>query len=77
MSYRCDICGKSPVVGHSKSHADNLTKRRWMPNLQSVRHWDGKRVRRMRVCTSCIQAGKVVKPPPRIRPEKAATEIQL
>jgi large subunit ribosomal protein L28 len=76
MSLQCDICGKKPIVGHSKSHADNLTKRRWLPNLQSVRHWDGKRVRRIRACTSCIQAGKVIKPPPRVRPQPAPAEAQ-
>ena len=76
MSYKCDICGKGPTVGHHKSHADNLTKRRWLPNLQTVRHWDGTRTKRIRACTSCIQAGKVVKPPPRVRPEAAPTEMQ-
>jgi large subunit ribosomal protein L28 len=76
MSFRCEICGKGPIVGHSKSHADNLTKRRWMPNLQTVRHWDGTQMRRIRVCTSCIQAGKVVKPPARVRPEKASAETE-
>lgn len=62
MANRCDICGKEPLVGFSKSHAHNLTKRRWYPNLQRVRVQQGKTVRRMRVCTSCIQAGKVYKP---------------
>ncbi|TKJ41243.1 50S ribosomal protein L28 [candidate division LCP-89 bacterium B3_LCP] len=61
MSQRCDICGKGPLVGHNKSHAHNLTKRRWIPNLQRVRVVQNGHVKRMRVCTSCIQAGKIQK----------------
>ena len=37
MSKVCDICGKGPQVGNNVSHANNKTKRRFMPNLQSVR----------------------------------------
>ncbi len=76
MSYKCDICGKGPIVGHHKSHAHNLTKRRWLPNLQTVRHWDGTRTKRIRACTSCIQAGKVIKPAPRGIPEASPSEME-
>ncbi|MBU0518324.1 50S ribosomal protein L28 [bacterium] len=61
MSQRCEVCGKGPMVGNSKSHAHNLARRRWLPNLQRIRVIQDGRVRRMRVCTSCIQAGKVQK----------------
>jgi large subunit ribosomal protein L28 len=61
MSRRCEICGKEPLVGHSVSHAHNLTKRRWYPNLQRVRVIESGTVRHRRVCTSCIQAGKIQK----------------
>ncbi len=37
MSRKCELCGKHPHVGHNVSHAHNLTKRRWLPNLQRVR----------------------------------------
>jgi len=70
MSRRCEICGKEPLVGHSKSHAHNLTKRRWLPNLQRVRVIEGGTVRHRDVCTSCIQAGKIQKAPSR-RVQKA------
>ena len=33
---RCEVCNKGPVYGHRVSHAHNLTKRRWNPNLQRV-----------------------------------------
>ena len=34
MSKMCAICGKKPVVGNNISHAHNVTKRRFKPNLQ-------------------------------------------
>jgi large subunit ribosomal protein L28 len=61
MAQRCDICSKGPSVGHKISHAHNLTKRRWMANLVSLRGRVGGTVKRMRVCTRCLKAGKVVK----------------
>jgi len=61
MAQRCDVCGKGPVVGHRISHAHNVTKRRWLVNLVSMRAKVGKSVKRLRVCTRCLKAGKVVK----------------
>jgi large subunit ribosomal protein L28 len=62
MSFSCDLCGKKPSVGNSVSHAHNLTKRRWKPNLQSIRAAaPGGNTKRMRVCTRCLKAGKVQK----------------
>jgi large subunit ribosomal protein L28 len=63
MSRQCEICGKKPQFGNNISHAHNVTKRRWNPNLQNVRAFVGKTVKQIRVCTSCIQAGKVTKAP--------------
>ena len=62
MSQVCDICGKRPQVGNNVSHAHNKTKRRFNPNLQSVRSLENGRVRRVRVCTACLRSGKIVKP---------------
>jgi len=61
MSKRCDICGKGPIVGHNVSHAHNLTKRRWLPNLQKVKVKINGSTKRLRVCTNCIKSGRVVK----------------
>ncbi len=36
MSRRCELTGKGPMVGHNVSHANNKTKRRFLPNLQDV-----------------------------------------
>jgi len=62
MARRCEICGKGVQVGHNVSHANNRTKRRWYPNLQRVRAVKDGRVVRIRVCTSCIKSGRVIKP---------------
>ena len=36
MSFRCDLTGKGPMVGHKVSHSNIKTKRRFLPNLQNV-----------------------------------------
>jgi len=61
MAQVCEICGKKPGVGHSVSHAHNLNLRRFKPNLQSVRAKVNGRPKRLKVCTSCLKAGKVTK----------------
>jgi len=63
MAQRCDICGKGPMTGNNISHAHNVTKRRWQPNLQRVRAVVDGRPTTLRVCTRCIRSGKVVKVP--------------
>jgi len=39
MSRVCQITGKGPMVGNHVSHANNKTKRRYLPNLHSRRFW--------------------------------------
>ncbi len=39
MSRVCEVTGKAPMVGNNVSHANNKTKRRFLPNLQSRRFW--------------------------------------
>ncbi len=61
MSKVCAICGKKPITGHNVSHAHNVSKRRWLPNLQKMRvEIDGK-PRKTYVCTQCIKSGKAKK----------------
>ncbi|MFO7598185.1 MAG: 50S ribosomal protein L28 [Candidatus Desulfacyla sp.] len=62
MSRICEICGKRPVTGYSVSHAHNKTKKRWLPNLQSVRCVVNGQPAKIKACTSCIRSGRVVKP---------------
>ena len=39
MARVCQVTGKGPMVGNHVSHANNKTKRRWLPNLQYRRFW--------------------------------------
>lgn len=39
MSRVCQVTGKRPMVGNNVSHANNKTKRRFLPNLHSHRFW--------------------------------------
>jgi len=63
MSRICEICGKKPLTGSNVSHAHNVTKRRFNPNLQRVRAVLNGRTKKIMVCTSCIKSGNVVKAP--------------
>ena len=49
------------MSGNNVSHAHNLTKRKWNPNLQRVRALVDGRPRSVDVCTRCLRSGKVQK----------------
>ena len=61
MSRKCEVCGKGPMTGNRVSHAHNLTKRRWLPNLQRITVELKGKVRNVYACTSCIRSGKARK----------------
>jgi large subunit ribosomal protein L28 len=61
MARVCEICGKGVMVGNQISHAHNVSKRRWRPNLRQVRAVRDGRPVRMKVCTRCLRSGKVSK----------------
>ena len=75
MSRVCDICGKGPSTGNvivrrgspkKKGgiglHTTGISKRRFLPNLHTVRVSDGKgNTCRKTVCARCIKSGKVTK----------------
>jgi large subunit ribosomal protein L28 len=39
MSRVCQVTGKKPVVGNNVSHANNRTRRRFLPNLHTHKFW--------------------------------------
>ena len=39
MARECEVTGKKPMSGNNVSHANNKTKRRFLPNLQNRRFW--------------------------------------
>jgi large subunit ribosomal protein L28 len=61
MARACELCGKSAHFGNRISHAHNVTKRRWEPNLRRVRAVINGASRTILACTACIRAGKVTK----------------
>lgn len=40
MSRVCEVTGKGPISGNRVSHANNKTRRRFLPNIQDHRFWD-------------------------------------
>ena len=75
MSRVCEICGKGPSAGKTivrkgspknkggiGLHTTGISKRRFLPNLHTVRTTDGKgNTTHMCVCARCIKSGKIVK----------------
>lgn len=74
MAKICHTCGKKPVAGRSFTmkgiakkkggiglHCTGIVKRRFLPNLQKVRIIEDNAVKRVTVCASCIQKGKITK----------------
>ena len=58
MSRRCELTGKGPMVGYNSSHANNKTKRRYLPNLNDVtlRSETLKRGIRLRICAHALRS---------------------
>jgi large subunit ribosomal protein L28 len=60
---RCYSCGKGVSFGNNVSHANNRTRRVWKPNLQVARVAVEGKVIKVKVCTSCLNAGRVQRAP--------------
>ena len=74
MSKICFVCGKSPVAGRSIKRrglakkkggvgkkTTGITKRKFLPNLQSVKILKNGLPKRVRVCAKCLKAGKITR----------------
>ena len=62
MACRCEICGKGPRCGNQVSYSGKRSSRWWHPNIQRVRvKLPNGEIKRMKVCTRCIKAGKIQK----------------
>ena len=59
----CYVCGKGVAFGNNVSHANNKTRRVWKPNLQVARILVDGKVTRVKVCTRCLNAGKIQRAP--------------
>ncbi len=61
MSNKCQVCGKGQVSGNNVSHSNRHTRRKWNPNIQTVRVEENGTVLRKKVCTRCIRSGKITR----------------
>ena len=61
MSKQCEICGKTPLKAASISFSHKQNVYRQSPNLQTVKTVVNGTTKRIKVCTSCLRAGKVTK----------------
>lgn len=59
MAKHCEICGKAPIKAAKLTFSHKQIVKTQEPNLQSVKVNMNGTVKRIRVCTSCIRAGKV------------------
>jgi large subunit ribosomal protein L28 len=61
MSRICDICGKGKQIGYNVSHANNKTKKEWLPNLQTVKIVQDGTTKKAKLCAKCIKKGNFQK----------------
>ena len=61
MAKVCQVTGKGPMVGNNVSHANNKTKRRFLPNLQQRRLWVESEQRYVRLRLTAASLRKVDK----------------
>jgi len=53
---KCQLCGKKPSFGNNVSHAHNLTRRMWKPNIQKATlTLNGGVSVQMKICTKCLR----------------------
>lgn len=60
---KCFACGKGVAFGNNVSHANNKTRRTFKPNLQVARILLEGKVTKVKVCTRCLNAGKIKRAP--------------
>ncbi len=74
MSRICEVCGKKPVAGRSIAYKGlakkkggiglnitGISKRWFLPNIQTIRVNDNGTIKRKKVCARCIKDGRVAK----------------
>jgi large subunit ribosomal protein L28 len=75
MSIQCEVCGKKPSPGNQYVRSGKakylggngvkirgISRRFFLPNLQSLQCQVGGTVKTMRVCVSCIRSGRIQRP---------------
>ena len=75
MAKKCEICGKKKIVGNSITRrglskkkggvglkTTGITRRRFLPNLQTKKVLLDGKIKKVLICTKCIKSGKVSLP---------------
>ena len=56
MSKTCEVCGKHPQSGNTVSHAHNVSKRIFYPNLRTIKQVVNGTSKRIKICMKCLKA---------------------
>ena len=56
---RCTICEKGAHFGNNVSHSHRKTRKKWKPNIKSVKAKIAGGSRKIRICTSCLKSGRI------------------
>ena len=57
MAKTCEVCGKHPMSGSTVSHAHNVNKRIFFPNLRTIKTTiSGGSTKKVKVCMKCLKA---------------------
>ncbi|MCL2690281.1 MAG: 50S ribosomal protein L28 [Chitinispirillia bacterium] len=56
MSKTCELCGKHPQSGNTVSHAHNVSKRIFYPNLRTIKAVVNGTSKRIKICMKCLKA---------------------
>ncbi len=56
---KCEICGKGQMSGNNVSHSHVKTKRKWNPNIQSVKATVSGASKKLNVCSRCLRSSKI------------------
>lgn len=61
MARQCEVCGKGMISGNKISHSNRHSRRKWLPNLRTVRALVNGAPKKISVCTRCLRSGKVTR----------------
>lgn len=56
MSKTCEICGKHPQAGNTISHAHNVNKRIFYPNIRTIKAVVDGASKKVKICMKCLKA---------------------
>ena len=61
MANRCQVTGRVPRSGKNVTFSHKRSSKKWSANIQTVKVADNTNTKKIKVCTSCLKAGKVTK----------------